>query len=332
VTTGLRFLHHVLPVESHVLRGNPLGDPHRRELHVLAPDGEHGPLPAIWLLAGYSGSPATMLADDPWSEGMLRRVQRLADRGDLPPALFALPDGFTALGGSQYLDSTATGAYETHLWTELRPALEARFPVRAHGVAGKSSGGYGAIVQAMRHPEIVRAVACHSGDMCFEYTYLPHFPALADALRRLGGVDGLIAAHAADPNKRGKLFDPIQTLCMAACYAPDPAAPSGIALPVDPQTGAVDEAVFARWLALDPVRMIREDRHAQALAGLELLFLDCGDRDEYQLHWGLRQLVAGLAARGVRHTHEEFEGGHGGISHRYDMSLPRLAHALARVG
>lgn len=325
----MRYVHHVIEVESEVLRGNALGDPHVRSLHVLAPDATSGPLPAIWLLAGYSGSPSTMLFDEPWSEGMLRRVQRLSDRGDLPPALLAVPDCFTRLGGSQYLDSSATGAYETHLWTELRPALEARFPVRAHGIAGKSSGGYGAIVQAMRHPEIVRAVACHSGDMAFEYTYLPHFPALAEALRRHGGVEGLIAAHAADPNRRGSLFDPIQTLCMAACYSPDPAAPRGIALPIDPDTAAIRQDVFARWLALDPARMIHDAAHARALAGMKLLFLDCGSRDEYHLHWGLRQLVAELRARGVPHRHEEFDAGHGGISHRYDVSLPLLVRALA---
>ena len=53
---------------------------------------------------------------------------------------------------------------------------------------GKSSGGYGAIMLAMECPELFSAVACHSGDMYFEYAYLPEFPLAVRVLEKAGGL------------------------------------------------------------------------------------------------------------------------------------------------
>ncbi|AKU92368.1 alpha/beta hydrolase [Vulgatibacter incomptus] len=323
------YRHDTLAIRSEALRGNPLGDPFERTLHVLVPEKADGPLPVIWILGGYSATPGSVLADEPWSEGLQRRLGRLSAEGTLPPVIVAVPDCFTALGGSQYLDSAAVGRYESYLWDDCRVALEARYSCGKHGVAGKSSGGFGALVQAMRRPEHVRAVACHSGDMYFEYCYLASFPALANALRKHGGVEGFLAAFAAARKKRKQeWFDPIQTLCMAACYSPDPAQAGGIALPFDPETAAIRLDVWSRWLAHDPVRMVDEPANAERLRGLDLLFLDAGTRDEFHLQWGLRQLVAKLRAQGISHEHEEFEDGHFSTSYRYDVSLPKLARAL----
>ena len=75
------------------------------------------------------------------------------------------------------------------------PLVEGRYRVRAHGIAGKSSGGYGALVQAARHPEVFRACACHAGDMAFEYCYLPDFPKFLRHVHQLGGLDAYMAAY-----------------------------------------------------------------------------------------------------------------------------------------
>jgi len=324
----MRYQHHRIVVQSELLRGNPLGDPTERVLHVLAPAAIAGPLPVIWILPGYSGTAEAQLAWDPWSPGLHQRIEKLAAEG-MPDAIFALPDMFTALGGCQYLSSPAVGRYEEHLWEELRPALEARFPCGLHGLAGKSSGGFGALLHAIRHPDRVAAVACHSGDMCFEYAYLGDFPRTAEALQRHGGVEGFLEAFARETKKReGKWIGPLSVLCMAAVYSPDPAAPRGIGLPFDPETGALLPSVWERWLAFDPLRLVEDPSVRERLAKLRLLFLDCGTRDEYHLQWGLRQLVARLRAAGVPHEHEEFDDGHRGTSYRYEVSLPKLVRAL----
>ena len=325
----MRYRHHRIPVSSELLRGNPLGDPFERTLHVLAPDDlPEGPLPVVWILPGYSGTAEAQLASDPWSPGIHQRVEKLAAAG-MPPALFALPDMWTALGGCQYLSSPAVGPYEEHLWQELRPALEARFACGRNGLARKSSGGFGALQHAIRHPEHVHAVACHAGDMGFEYAYLPDLPRLATALRRHGGVEGFFRAFESSQTQRdGKWIGPLSVLCMAAVYSPDPAAPRGIGLPFDPETGALRQEVWERWLAFDPVRLAQDEAVLEKLRNLRLLFLDCGEDDEYQLQWGLRQLVARLRSAGVPHEHQEFPGGHRGTSFRYEVSLPKLVQAL----
>jgi enterochelin esterase family protein len=124
----------------------------------------------------------------------------------------------------------------------------------------------------------------------------------------------------------------LDIVAMAACYSPNPRRrPFGFDLPMDPETGAIRQDVWRRWLAHDPLRMVA--RRAASLRLLRLLFLDCGRRDEFNLQWGARQMVAELRARRVRHVYEEFDDGHMDISYRYDRSLPLLWQAIrpARV-
>jgi S-formylglutathione hydrolase FrmB len=329
--TERAFRLHELPVDSAILRGNPLGDPHQRVLRVVAPKDPTGPLPVIWVLPAYAGTAAAMVEPDPWNENFLDQVERLHGEGTLGPAIFAIPDCFTLLGGSQYLDSPAQGRYRTHLWEEARPLVEGLLPTNGrHGVTGRSSGGYGAFVQAVFHPEHVRAVACHAADMAFEHCYLSSLPALAQAIRTHGGVGELLEAFRSSRRKRsGPWFMAIQALCMAACYSPHPGEPLGIALPMDLDTLELLPDVWERWLAHDPVRMVERPEVQDALRGLDFLFFDCGDRDEYNLQWGQRRLVRRLEALGIPHVAEEFPDGHRSTSYRWDVSLPPLVRALS---
>jgi hypothetical protein len=123
------------------------------------------------------------------------------------------------------------------------------------------------------------------------------------------------------------------TIAMAACYSPKRAprrGSLGFELPFDERTGEILPRVVERWLANDPVRMVENPKYAAALRGLRCLFLDCGTRDQWALHLGLRVLVGKLRRARVRFVHEEFDDDHLSISYRYDRSIPRLAKALAR--
>lgn len=322
---------HELPVTSALLKGNPLGDPHERTLLVLAPKGHapSEPLPALWMLAGYGGSQGGFLANDPWKEGLAQRVTRLMPSGQMPPSLLVLPDMFTRYGGSQFIDSDATGRYGAHLWEELAPELERRFAVKGHGLAGQSSGGYGAIVHAMRYPGKAQAVACHAGDMFFELGYAPDFPKAATQIQRAGGMARLLAAHDATAKKYdGRFLNAMNAFAMAACYSPDPNEPLGVALPFDLDTCELIEPVWARWLENDPVRMVDVQALRAGLGSLRCLFIDAGSRDEWNLHRGARVLTRKLKHYGVPHVYEEFDDGHMGTSYRYERSLPMLARAI----
>lgn len=326
-----------LTIASTALRGNPLGDPHGREVPVYLPPGyDTEPkrrYPVVVVLTGYTGTGAMLLNRGAWNDALDQRMDRLIGSGACPPLICVMPDCFTRLGGSQYLDSTATGKYETHLVREVVPAVDARYRTladrRHRGIMGKSSGGYGALVQAMRHPEVFGACACHSGDLAFEHCYLPDFAAVVRAVTKHGTLAKFLAEFEAAPKKSKDQMEVMNILAMAACYSPNPKQPPPLAfdLPFDLATGALRDDVWERWLAWDPVRMV--ERHLEALASQRLLFLDCGRKDEFRLDLGARIFCQRLRAHAVPHEHEEFDDGHMSIQYRYDVSLPKLGAALA---
>ena len=60
--------------------------------------------------------------------------------------------------------------------------------------------------------------------------------------------------------------------------------------------------------------------------------LDAGNRDQYFIHYGTRELHDVLEAHDVDHHHEEFDGTHSGIDWRLDRSLPWLVKRLKGGG
>jgi enterochelin esterase family protein len=321
-------------VESRALAGNPPGDPTARRVTVwLPPSYARAPerrYPLILWLAGYAGTGEGLFSGTPWQPGLGDRLDALVAAGKMGEAIVAAPDCFTKWGGAQYLDSPALGAYETHLIREVIPALDERLRTRAsreaRAIGGKSSGGFGALVLAMRHPELFAAVASHAGDMYFELSMLPDLPVAARTLRRHGGIGPFLNDFFAREKKSGDAFTTIMVLAMAAAYSPDPNTPHGIRLPFDAETGEIDWEVWRRWKAWDPVEMAAG--HAEALRQMKLIFVDAGTRDEHKLDIGARIFARRLQALGIGCEHQEFDDGHRSTAYRYDVSLPRLAAVI----
>jgi len=326
-------------IESEVLRGNRAGDPHVRRVPVyLPPSYDREPdrrYPVVFVLTGFMGRGRMLLNDNPWSPSLDDRMDRLIGSGACDEVILVMPDCFTRYGGSQYLDSSATGRYEEHVTRELVRHVDTRYRTLAsrdhRGVAGKSSGGYGALVLGMRHPDVFGAVASHSGDLYFEYCYRGDVPKFVTAIQHGGGLERWLTAFEAKLQKKHEDFTALNILGMAASYSPNPATePFGIDLPCDLETGAFREDVWARWLEHDPLTLL--ERHAGALRSLRALHLDCGTRDEWFLHLGARMFTARLRALEIAHDYEEYDDGHMNVSYRYDVSLPKLARALAAGG
>jgi S-formylglutathione hydrolase FrmB len=320
---------------SAVLAGNAAGDPAARRIPIYLPpsydDGGGRRYPVLYVLTGFTGRGRMLLNDNPWSEPLDDRMDRLIGGGACGEMILVMPDCFTRYGGSQYLNSSATGRYEDHLVGELVPWVDQRYRTLAgrdhRGVCGKSSGGYGALEQGMRHPEVFAAVACHSGDMLFDYCYRGDVPKFCTTVQQAGGVAAWLAAFEAKRQKKQEDFVALNILGMAAAYSPDPATPPfGIALPCDLETGAFRDDVWRRWLEHDPLTEL--ERHGDALRSLRLLYLDCGTKDDFHLHHGARAFTRRLGELGIGHEYQEFDDGHTNVSYRYDVSLPRLARAL----
>jgi S-formylglutathione hydrolase FrmB len=324
----------VLKHTSKVLQGNALGDPAERDLYCYLPPGYERSderYPVIFWLSGFTGSGRMAFNFDHWAESMDRRLDRLIATGAMPPCICVLPDCFTRLGGSQYADSSATGKYETYIVEELVPFVDAQLRTKAsrdhRGVCGKSSGGYGAMRLAMRHPAVFGALGSHAGDAYFAFCYLPDFPKFVTGIQRAGGVEAFMRAFDALPKKTREAMEVLNILAMAACYSPDPKEPMGIGLPVKLPSGEIRGDVWKRWESNDPVHMARE--HADALRSMKKIFLDAGARDEFNLHVGARIFCSRLSELGIPYIYEEFDDTHMGIVYRYDRSFSELGKALA---
>ncbi|MEO6929780.1 MAG: alpha/beta hydrolase-fold protein, partial [Casimicrobiaceae bacterium] len=186
----------VLEHTSKVLAGNALGDPHVRKLALWLPpqyDSAKGlarerRFPVLYDLVGFTGSGLAHVNWRPFDENVAERAARLVDAKTMPPAIIVFPDCFTSLGGNQYINSTAIGRYADYLTREIIPFVDREFRTLAsrdhRGCFGKSSGGYGAIIHAMRYPEYWGAIADHSGDANFDLCYLTDWPRTLNELDR----------------------------------------------------------------------------------------------------------------------------------------------------
>jgi enterochelin esterase-like enzyme len=347
----------VLEHDSRILRDNPLGDPHVRKLAVwLPPQYEKGGrFPVLYDLAGFTGSGLGHVNWKNFSENVPERAARLVHEEKMGPAILVFPDCFTALGGNQYVNSSAIGDYADYLTREIIPFVDGEFrtlPGRGHrGCFGKSSGGYGAIVHGMKYAKYWGAVADHSGDSYFEFCYLHDWPNTLNELgkyraprRAAGAYDARKEAkRSADGRDDGRIrrfldsfwkkdkvggreVHAIMNLCMAATYDPDPRAPNGFRVPFNLETGEIIAERWAKWRAQDPVNMVQ--RYHTSLKSLRGIYIDCGWRDQSHIQYGTRILSRRLAAAGIRHTYEEFDDDHSDIDYRMDVSLPFLYRAL----
>lgn len=330
----------ILALESGKLAGNPLGDPARRDVPVHLPqaysESSQTRFPVVYILAGFTGTGRTLLNVPAFDEALPDRIDRLVAQKTIPPVIAVFPDCSTRYGGSQYLDSPATGDYMSHLVEELVPEIDRRFrtiPTReARAVIGKSSGGFGALVAAMDHPGTFGGCASHAGDCYFEHCYGQDFPKFVRELKKRGGLEKFLKEFPSlEIKDKDELFL-INIIAMAQAYSPNPEKkpPVNFDLPFDLETGEIKHGIFSRWKAWDPVE--RAGLRVDALRSLRALYIDAGDRDEFFLDLGARILHRRFTSLEVRHRYEEFKGGHFNIQTRYDRSLPFVLAALDTKG
>lgn len=324
-------------IDSALLRDNPLGDPATRPIHVYLPPGyddDSRRYPVVYVIQGYTGHIGMWANRMPFRKPFPDLADELFAAGDTPPALLVYVDAWTALGGSQFLDSPATGRYHSYFCDEVVPWVDANYrtlPEAAHrAISGKSSGGYGAMVTPMLRPDLFGALATHAGDALFDVCYPNDFPRIARLLRDSyeGSYDNFFADHRSRVHgTKDTDMDLIEIYGYAAAYSGN--EDSTVTLPFD-DTGALIPDVWARWLNWDPVRMA--PTHKDALQSLTAIWIDAGRNDEYYLDLGATAFRRALSNAGVpdEKVHFElFEGRHGAIEYRYPLALEWLCHRIA---
>jgi hypothetical protein len=322
---------------SDVLRDNPLGDPHERPLWVYVPPGyDDEPerrYPSIYLIQGLGGQLDMWRNRASFRPNPPELMDELFASGESPPAILVWLDAWTSLGGSQFIDSPGTGKYHTYIVDELVPWVDERYRTLAaaehRGIAGKSSGGYGAMVNPMLRPDVFGGFATHAGDALFEVCYAADFRKTARTLRDL--YDGSFDKYWQDLRSRPAFskatdYTPLNDWCMAACYSTD--EDGTVHVPYEPLTGELKPEVWERWLAWDPVRMV--SRYAEALRSLKAIYIDAGTRDDAYLDLGAEAFRRALEEIGVTDVFFElFDATHAGIEYRYPLGVKYLAERLS---
>jgi S-formylglutathione hydrolase FrmB len=325
-------------IDSQALTGNPLGDPHRRPLLVQLPPGyDDDPsrrYPAVYVLQGLTGQVDAWRNRKAFQPSVPESMDAQWRTGG-PAAIVVYVDAWTSLGGSQFLDSPATGRYHTYLCDEVVPFVDDNYRTladRAHrGVTGKSSGGYGAMVTPMLRPDLFGGLATNAGDALFEVSYWPDVREAVRALRDQydGSYDAFWADFRSRPGRPRRTDGALLNVyCMAACYSAD--ADGCVQLPFEATTGRMRSDVWERWLAWDPVRMAAE--RSEALRSMRAIWIDAGRSDEFYLDLGADAFRREVAAAGVSPDvlrFELYDGTHANLEWRYPMAVAFLAERLA---
>lgn len=135
-------------------------------MNIILPPGK-GPFPVLYLLHG--------LSDDFTAWARRTSIERYVEGKNL---IVVMPDG----GRSFYSNDAREGgmAYEDHIVKDVVNFVDnslRTIPRRgARAIAGLSMGGYGALMLALRHPDLFSVACSHSGAVTFASAGFPNTP------------------------------------------------------------------------------------------------------------------------------------------------------------
>ena len=313
----------VLEVRSVKLKNNPLGDPTARRVAVIVPDAvkRDVPLPLVIYLPGWGGSSEDVIAQG--GGWLAHAVDKMAGAG--LALRLAVVDGRSRYGGSQFLNSGATGDYADYVAEEIAPAVEAKYPVAKDAafpriIAGHSSGGYGALMLAMSHHAKFSAVVALSPDSDFEVTHKPIVSQPSVRAITPAEIEGVMTGGGKSRLPGDGLAHMVMGLC--ANYAPVAGKPGRFEWLYDARGNFRAEA-WQRWLDLDPLHVVR--KRADAFAPAQRVYLDGAEHDEFGANIGARKIHEVLRERKSPVTFYESPGHHG------DHMPERLVRGLGWV-
>jgi hypothetical protein len=104
------------------------------------------------------------------------------------------------------------------------------------------------------------------------------------------------------------------------------ARPQRLSRAVQPRDRRADPERWKHWRANDPVNLVA--KHAASLRSLHGIYIDCGWRDQYHIHYGTRILSRRLREARIEHAYQEFDDNHSDVDYRMDVSLPFLSKTL----
>ena len=293
--------------------------------------------PVFYFLHGTGGSPDDFFSSldaDGIADGLI------AD-GLMQEMIIVGVDGQTKYSVSYYVNSEVNGNHEDYVVGELVDHIDSKYrtlPQRnSRGIAGHSTGGYGALLYGMKYPDLFGAVYSFSGgSLCYSrpecVVFLGEDQAVfSDGIRSLFGDVGSNLAGVTDPSDvRGALRQEI--FSMAAAFSPNlDNEPLLVDLPFELPSLTVVQDTRDKWFEHDLFALLKD--HSQDLSSLNGLVLDVGDRDEIGLFTENEAFHEALLDAGVSHEFDVFSGGHNSrFNERITKSFEFFSNTLAASG
>ena len=301
-------------VSAPALKGNLLGDPVEQSVAIYLPPS-YDTLPAkrfptLYLLHGFLGNNKAWTAGGYQGMSLQPLMDEMIKGGKIREMIVVVPNGWNAYKGAFYTNSTVTGNWEDYIYRDLVQNVDANYRTIARpesrGIAGHSMGGYGAVVLAMKHPDVFSAVYALSpcclgmeGDLTSEN------PAWLKTIR-LTSKDQLKAK----PDTFDEFYQ-IVFVALSAAFSPNAErGPFYVDFPYQEQNGRLEknESAFAKWRAKMPLYIVDENK--ENLLKLHGIFIDYGQKEEFPaIRTTSQQFSKALSERNIPHMFEVYEGG-----------------------
>jgi S-formylglutathione hydrolase FrmB len=238
-----------IKVHGKSLEGNLEGDSPDRDVAVYLPPSYASDAarryPVVYLLHGYTNDTDHWFGFQPSFVNVREAADRALSDGTAKEMILVMPNGYTAYQGNYYTNSVTTGDWETYITEELVSYVDGHYRTIAaragRGLAGHSSGGYGTIRIAMKHPEIYSSIYVLS-PCCMTATLNQKSLAESEAIHSMEEF-----AQAG--------FGPKSNWALAASLSPNPKNPPYY-FDLPTKNGEVRPDVAAKWAASAPLAMI----------------------------------------------------------------------------
>ena len=331
-STTSKLLEIKIPAPS--LKGNLLGDATDQPIYVYLPPGYQSSttkhFPTLYLLHGFGAKSKVWVDGSYQGFNIQSSMDELIKTGRVREMIVVAANGFNAYGGSFYTNSPVTGNWEDFIVRDLVGNIDANYRTIARaesrGIAGHSMGGYGAMMLAMKHPELFSAVYALSpccmvmdNDMSEANVAWPHILSLTsrDQLKE-------------KPQSPQDFFS-IVFVALSAAMSPNPSKPPFfVDFPYETKSGPCSEpaagsfvtsapcvqkveAINEKWRTKIPVYIAEANK--ENLKKLHGIFLDYGEKEEFaHIRSGVQLFSKTLSELNIPHQFEVYANGtHGSL-------------------
>jgi enterochelin esterase-like enzyme len=279
---------------------NEMGENATRAISVYLPPGyadSDQRYPVIHFLHGFTGD-----------NKMLEPVAPLLDQAiatrRIRPFIMAISDQKTTYDGSFYSNSGVFGNWEDFTVHDVVDYVDSHFRTLAvaesRGITGHSMGGYGALLLAMKHPDVFSTVyGLSPGALAIVREYGPNSPTFRE-LSQITTEEELAKTYF------GKVM-----VAFGRSWSPNPDKPPFYTdLPFDFSSGEleVNEAALQKWYDNMPLYMI--DDHRENLLKLRAIKFDWGRNAGDRFTTQCEMFSQRLENAGITHFAEEYIGTH----------------------